>query len=49
MLGYYYEIIYKKRKENVASDDLSWKYEEKGYLFSLSLPIPYWIAKAQQE
>jgi hypothetical protein len=44
MLGYDYEIIYKKGKENVVVDALSRKYEEEGSLFSLSFLVPNWIA-----
>jgi len=39
MLGYDYEIIYKKGKDNVVANALSGKYEDEGSLFSLSLPI----------
>jgi hypothetical protein len=38
IFGYDYEIIYKKGKENVVVDALSWKYENEGSLFlSVSL------------
>jgi hypothetical protein len=43
MLGYDYEIIYKKGKDNVVADVLSRKYEDEGSLFALSLPVPNWI------
>jgi hypothetical protein len=36
IFGYGYEIIYKKGKENMVDDTLSGKYQEEGYLFSLS-------------
>jgi hypothetical protein len=49
MLGYDYEIIYKKGKENVVVDALSRKYEEEGSLFTLSLPIPDWLIESHQE
>jgi hypothetical protein len=39
LFGYYYKIIYKKGKENVVADALSWKYEEYGSLFSLSFIV----------
>lgn len=45
MLGYDYEINYKKGKENVMVDALSRKYEEEGSLFALSLPVTNWIAE----
>ena len=40
MFGCDYEIIYKKGKENMMVDTFSDKYEDKGYLFSLALPLP---------
>jgi hypothetical protein len=46
MLGYDYEIIYKKGKENVVVDALSRKYEEEGSLFALSLPILDWLTES---
>jgi hypothetical protein len=49
MLGYDYEIIYKKVKYNVVVDVLSRKYEGEGSLFALSLSIPHWIDEFQHE
>jgi len=43
MFGYDYEIIYKKRKENLVVDSLSGKYEEEGSLFSISFIIDDWL------
>jgi hypothetical protein len=43
LFGYDYEIIYKKGKDNVVADALSWKYEDKGSLFSLSFIVPDWL------
>jgi hypothetical protein len=43
LFGYDYEIIYNKGKENVVVDDLSWKYEEYGSLFSLSFIVLDWL------
>jgi hypothetical protein len=49
LFGYYYEIIYKKGKENVVVDALSKKYEEGGSLFSPSFIAPYWLQIVHQE
>jgi hypothetical protein len=40
MLGYDYEMIYKKGKDNVVEDLLSRKYHDEGSLFDLSLAVP---------
>lgn len=40
MLGYNYEIIYNKGKENMVVDALSRKYEEEGILFALYFVVP---------
>jgi hypothetical protein len=39
LFGYYYEIIYKKRKDNVVADELFRKYEDEGSIFSLSFIV----------
>jgi hypothetical protein len=49
MLGYDYEIIYKKGKENIVVDALSRQFEEDGSLLSLSLPSPGWLEEARRE
>jgi hypothetical protein len=46
---YDYEIIYKKGKKNVVVDALSQKYEQDGFLFSLSFIIPDWLQVVHQE
>jgi len=43
MLGYNYEIIYKKGEENVVVDVLSKKYDKEDSLFPLTLPMSNWI------
>jgi hypothetical protein len=49
IFGYNYEIIYKKGKDNVVADALSQKYEDEGYLFSLSFIVPDWLQAVRQE
>jgi hypothetical protein len=43
MMGYDYEIIYKKGKDNLVVDVLSIQYEDEVSLFALSLLVPNWI------
>jgi len=43
MLGYDYEIIYTKGKDNIVVDELSRQHEEDDSLFSLSLRFHDWI------
>jgi hypothetical protein len=43
LLGYDYEMIYKRGKDNVVVDALSRKYEEEGSLFSRSFIVPDWL------
>ena len=49
MLGYDYEIIYKKGNENVVANSLLSQFEENGSLFPLSLLVPSWINEGCQE
>ena len=50
MLGYEFEIIYKKGKLNVVADALSRKYEEMEALLSAISKIqPDWITVAREE
>eukprot|EP00253_Pinus_taeda_P018621 PITA_18621 len=49
MLGYDYEIIYKKGKDNSVADALSCQFEEESTLLAISLPIPEWIEEARRE
>ncbi len=49
MLGYDYEIIYKKGHKNVIADALSGQFEEGSTLLEISLPIPDWIKEAHKE
>lgn len=48
MLGYDYEIIYKRGKDNVVANALSRQYGDEGSLLALSTPIPdYWKKHAK--
>ena len=50
MLGYDFEIIYKKGKQNVVSDALSRNDEDvEALLCSISIIQPEWITKARDE
>ena len=50
MLGYDFEIIYKKRKQNVVADALSRKDEDVEALFcAISIIQPDWINEARDE
>ena len=49
MLGYAYEIIYNKGKENVVDDALSRKYDEEVSVFALSFLVLDWLHEACQE
>lgn len=49
MIGYDYEITYKKGKGNAIVDALSRKFEDEGSLFSLSSPILEWVEEACHE
>jgi len=50
MLGYDFEIIYKKGKKNVVADALSKKYEDvESFLSAISIIQPDWITKARDE
>ena len=49
MLGYDYEIIYKKGHENIVTDALSRQFEEESTLLTISLPIPKCNEEARKE
>ena len=49
MLGYDYEIIYKKGHENIVADTLSCQFEEESTVLTISLPVPEWIEEARRE
>ena len=50
MLGYDFEIIYKKGKQNVVADALSRKDEDvEAFLCAISIIQPDWINEAREE
>ena len=50
MLGYNFEIIYKKGKQNVVADALSRKDEDvEAFLCTISIIQPNWINEAMDE
>jgi len=49
MLGYDFEIIYKKGKKNVVANALSRKDEDVEALFCISIIQPDWINEARNE
>ena len=50
MLGYEFEIIYKKGKQNVVADALSRKDEDvEALLYAISIIQPDWIVEARYE
>ena len=50
MLGYDFEIIYKKGKQNVVGDALSRKDEDvESLLYVISILQPEWITEARNE
>jgi hypothetical protein len=50
MLGYDFEIIYKKGKHNIVADALSREEEKtKGSLYFISIPQFYWVEEARIE
>ena len=50
ILGYEFEIIYKKWKQNVVADALSIKDEDvKAFLCGISIIQPEWITEARDE
>jgi len=50
MLGYVFEIIYKKGKQNVVADALSRKDEDvEALLYAISIIQPDWINEAREE
>ena len=49
MLGYYYELIYKKGHDNVVVDALSRQFEDESTLLWIPLAITNWNEEARKE
>ena len=49
MLGYDYEIIYKKGNNNAVADALSHQYEDEGSMLALSSLVLDWLDEAHQK
>lgn len=47
LLGYDYEIVYCKGKENVVMDAILQKFEDEVALQALSSPVPQWLDKVK--
>ena len=43
LMGYDYEITYKKGKDNLVVDALSCTFDDHASLSTISMPIPNWI------
>ena len=48
LMGYEYEITYKKGKDNLGEDDLSRTFDDHASLSAISMPIPNWLQSVQQ-
>ena len=47
-MGNEYEINYKKSKDNLVVDVLSWTFYDHASLSTISMPIPNWLQSVQQ-
>ena len=43
LMGYDYDITYKKGKDNLVEEDLSRTFDDHASLSSISMPIPNWL------
>ena len=48
LMGYDYEITYKKGKDNIVADALSRTFDDQGSLSAISMPVPNWLQSVQQ-
>ena len=47
LMGYDYEITYKKGKDNIVVDALSHTFDEQASLSAISMPVPNWLESVQ--
>ena len=43
LMGYDYELTYKKGKDNLVADSLSLTFDDQGSLSAISMPVPNWL------
>ena len=48
LMGYDYEITYKKGKDNLVPDALPRTFDDHASLSTISMPIPNWLQYVQQ-
>lgn len=49
LLGYDYEIVYRKETTDLAADPLSWQFEANSTVMAISQPIGLWLDKLKRE
>ena len=47
LMGYDYEITYKKGKDHLVMDALSRTFDDQGSLSAISMPVPNWLQLVQ--
>ena len=48
IMGYDYEITYKKGKDNLVADAISYTFDDHASISAISMPIPNWLQSVQQ-